>query len=325
MLFSTICPIIFQEVHIKGYIEGILQAQLRIYGYYFIDELITDELLDSVNQSFRKIGQTSLTLNRKGLSFAIASEITNLERCFLLEQMSELFNTHFYTTKPHSLSDHVISLGPVKYMEEMPCVFRYSKLNLYPTLKSIQSGIPLRALDIMGSKGVLLSNFQPELVEYFEDGQDLILYSSMEESVEKAACFNNHILYFLSRSPPVFVMLLYLSLISGGYFMDYLKLSQSEAFIRSSSQMLCIVSGGGITPDGKIRQSKGKFFIPVFALRYKFEGNVLLTGFLKIRYYSFLNNRMKSKNLKLIFKLQGYQKFKQRYAGRGMRELLKQI
>ena len=98
--------------YIKGYIEGILQAQLRVYGYYFIDELITDELLDSVNQSFRKIGQTSLTLNRRGLSFAIASEITNLERCFLLEQMGELFNTHFYTTKPHSLSDHVISLGP---------------------------------------------------------------------------------------------------------------------------------------------------------------------------------------------------------------------
>ena len=178
--------------YIKGYIEGILQAQLRVYGYYFIDELITDELLDSVNQSFRKIGQTSLTLNRRGLSFAIASEITNLERCFLLEQMGELFNTHFYTTKPHSLSDHVISLGPVKYMEEMPCVFRYSKLNLNPTLKSIQSGIPLRALDIMGAKGVLLSNFQPELVEYFEDGQDLILYSSMEEAVEKAAYYLEH-------------------------------------------------------------------------------------------------------------------------------------
>lgn len=178
--------------YIKGYIEGILQAQLRVYGYYFIGELITDELLDSVNQSFRKVGQTSLTLNHRGLSFAIASEITNLERCFLLEQMGELFNTHFYTTKPHSLSDHVISLGPVKYMEEMPCVFRSSRLNLNPTLKSIQSGIPLRALDIMGSKGVLLSNFQPELVEYFEDGQDLILYSSIEEAVEKATYYLEH-------------------------------------------------------------------------------------------------------------------------------------
>ena len=178
--------------YIKGYIEGILQAQLRVYGYYFINELITNDLLDAINQSFRKIGQTTLTLNRRGLSFAIASEITNLERSFLLEQMGELFNTHFYTTNPHSLSKKVHSLGPVKYLDEMPCVFQSSKLNLNPTLKNIQSGIPLRALDIMGSRGVLLSNFQPELAEYFNDGQDLILYSSMEEAVDKAVYYLKH-------------------------------------------------------------------------------------------------------------------------------------
>lgn len=39
--------------------------------------------------------------------------------------------------------------------------------------------------------------------------------------------------------------------------------------------MHCIVSGGGITPDGKIRKSKGKFFIPVFVLRDKFKGKFL--------------------------------------------------
>lgn len=172
--------------YIKGYVEGILQAQLRIYGCYFIDELVTDELLDSINSSFQTIGQTNLTLNHRGLSFAIASEITHLERSFLLEQMSELFHTQFYTSKPHQLSDRIHSMGPIKYHDEMPCVFRHSKLNLNPTLKSIQSGIPLRALDIMGSKGVLLSNYQPELAEYFEDGTDVIIYSSMEEAVEKA-------------------------------------------------------------------------------------------------------------------------------------------
>ena len=40
------------------------------------------------------------------------------------------------------------------------------------------------------------------------------------------SCFfrlNNYIFYFLSRPPPDFVMPLYLSHISGGYFMDYLK------------------------------------------------------------------------------------------------------
>lgn len=57
----------------------------------------------------------------------------------------------------------------------------------------------------------------------------------------------------------------------------------------------------------------------------RFLMHVLPTGFQKVRYYGFLNNRMKSKNLKLIFKLQGYQKFKQRYTGLGMAELIKQI
>ncbi len=39
--------------------------------------------------------------------------------------------------------------------------------------------------------------------------------------------------------------------------------------------MHCIISGGGITKDMKIRKSKGKFFIPVFVLRDKFKGKFL--------------------------------------------------
>ena len=41
--------------------------------------------------------------------------------------------------------------------------------------------------------------------------------------------------------------------------------------------------------------------------------HVLPTGFQKIRYYGFLNNRMKSRNLKLIFRIQGRQRFHQHY------------
>ncbi len=175
----------------KGYIEGILQAQFRIYGCYLLDELITEDLLQAVNNSFQKIGQTNLKLNRRGLSYAIATKITHLERSFLLEQFGELFDTHFYTTKPCGLP-HVKLCGPAKYEDEMPCVFRYSRLNLCPTLKCIQSGIPLRALDIMGAGGALLSNYQPELAAYFEDGKDLILYESMEDAIAKADFYLKH-------------------------------------------------------------------------------------------------------------------------------------
>lgn len=53
--------------------------------------------------------------------------------------------------------------------------------------------------------------------------------------------------------------------------------------------------------------------------------HVLPSGFQKIRYYGFLNNRYKTRNLKLIFKLQGRQRFKEKYTNLSMAELLKAI
>lgn len=180
------------DSYTKGYIEGILQAQLRIYGYYFIDDLITDDLLDNINSSLQTDGKTAVSLNRRGLSYAVATQITHMERTFLLEQMGALYKTHFYSTQAFPFTTPVKCLGPVKYETQMPGVFRYSRLNLCPALKSIQSGIPLRALDIMGSRGVLLSNYQPELAESFEDGEEVILYESMEEAFAKADYYLQH-------------------------------------------------------------------------------------------------------------------------------------
>jgi len=57
----------------------------------------------------------------------------------------------------------------------------------------------------------------------------------------------------------------------------------------------------------------------------RFLMHILPSGFQKIRYYGFLNNRSKSKNLKLIFKLQGHQRFHSLYTGMTMPELLEKI
>lgn len=53
--------------------------------------------------------------------------------------------------------------------------------------------------------------------------------------------------------------------------------------------------------------------------------HVLPPGFQKIRYYGFLNNRGKSKNLKLIFTLQGHQRFRARYTGLTIAGLIKAV
>ena len=75
--------------------------------------------------------------------------------------------------------------GKVNYYKEMPYVFALSDINLNISVKGIKSGMPQRALDVMASGGFLLSNYQPELVECFSYGEDMVVYESMEDAVEK--------------------------------------------------------------------------------------------------------------------------------------------
>lgn len=53
--------------------------------------------------------------------------------------------------------------------------------------------------------------------------------------------------------------------------------------------------------------------------------HVLPSGFQKIRYYGFLNNRSKSQNLKIIFRIQGHRKFRKMLTGLSMGEVLKKV
>lgn len=53
--------------------------------------------------------------------------------------------------------------------------------------------------------------------------------------------------------------------------------------------------------------------------------HVLPQGFQKIRYYGFLNNRSKKKNLKIIFRIQGHQQFSSLLTGKSMADILKLV
>lgn len=182
--------------YIKGYCEALFQSQFRIYGCNFVENAISDDLIKSLNASYSKYGTTDIKLTKRGLAYAINSQITHVERKILLESLAEKHEVKFYSMSQNDLNKNVKQLGPVKYFEEMNAVFRNSLLNLCPTLKSISSGIPLRALDILGSGGVLFANYQTELAEHFVDGKDVIMYESLEDAIEKADYYltNNNLL-----------------------------------------------------------------------------------------------------------------------------------
>ena len=67
-----------------------------------------------------------------------------------------------------------------------------SKINLNISLKSIKTGIPLRAFDIMGSGGFLLTNYQQELFEYFSPDEDFVYYNTYEDLIGKVEYYLSH-------------------------------------------------------------------------------------------------------------------------------------
>lgn len=177
----------------RGYLDGIMAAQQNLYGCYLLDELVTDDIVSRINAYVaEQHPDTGFKLIKEALTFAMASEITRKERLILLTLLGRRFDTRLYSFQASDILQEVKCLPPIDYVSEMPKVFACSKVNLNPTLKCIQSGIPLRALDVMGAGGFLLSNYQIELAEQFTDGQDMVLYESVEDAVAKAEFYLKH-------------------------------------------------------------------------------------------------------------------------------------
>lgn len=181
-----------QNDYDKGYIDAIVDTQLRVYGYNFIEEMISDELVDRMNEGVNTHGCKVEGLTKRGVIHSIATLVTRAERLTLVNLLSQSCNLRYYSGEQPKLLSHIEYRGSAYYFSEMPKIFKLSKLNLNPTLKSIQSGIPLRVLDILGCGGVLLSNYQPELAEYFIDGEDVIMYDSIEDALCKADYYLKH-------------------------------------------------------------------------------------------------------------------------------------
>lgn len=99
------------------------------------------------------------------------------------------------------------------------------------------------------------------------------------------------------------------------------KIAISNSRILSVSDDTVTFSARGKQPGDPRRQITLDHM--EFIRRYLMH--VLPPGFQKIRYYGFLNNRYKTRNLKLIFTLQGHQRFKTKYTNLSMAELLKAV
>lgn len=168
--------------YIRGYINGLISSQQMVQGINFPGELISDEMLNDIVHYVKfDFGEGYFPISRRIITDLINTKITSVERITLLNHIAGACSLALYTGSDASLVPDAESGGYISYTSAMPQVFRNSRINLNISLRSITSGIPLRAVDIMAAGGFLLSNYQPELDEYFINGTDCVLYTQEDE------------------------------------------------------------------------------------------------------------------------------------------------
>lgn len=180
----------------RGLADGIIEAQLKVYGYNFIEEIITDEFVDcfiKCNPDMYKFPDKydknyKAVIAQQYLSVKTAEQ----ERIRALTMLSENFNVDLYTGSDTTAMPHIHNKGFAKTHTEMPIIFNQSKINLNITAKSIRTGLPLRIFDVLGCGGFLITNYQAELPQYFDIGTELVAYDSFEDLKEKCNYYLSH-------------------------------------------------------------------------------------------------------------------------------------
>lgn len=180
----------------RGYIEGLVESQLKVYGYNFIRDAINEDIVNEVVDKCQLMLSDMYYQDHWQLAAdTIGMEVSARERERVLKVLGEHFEVDLYSGSqmPASLQGLKIQeKGFADYEKEMPYIFHNSKINLNITSKTIESGIPLRVFDILSCGGFCLTNYQPEIARYFTDGEDLVMYSSMEDLVDKVAYYLEH-------------------------------------------------------------------------------------------------------------------------------------
>lgn len=183
----------------RGYLDALIRSQMNIYGVNILEDLLTESVLAEMETAYPTNPDSPFAMSPRKLyaEYVLSRKVTSLERQEILRQLSEYMSPmktriDLYTHDQSVNYPGIRNRGVADYYSMMPYIFGASKINLNITLRSIKTGIPLRALDILGSGGLLISNYQEEFFEYFSPGNDMVIYENISDLVEKCRFYLEH-------------------------------------------------------------------------------------------------------------------------------------
>lgn len=178
----------------RGYIQGIVEAQLNVFGYNFIADSLSDQDVSELKKMLRyELVDDYQRVDREVIAdMYIGPMVSALDRKRTIQKLSKSHRVTLYTGSDTSDFTNVDNRGLADSITMMPKIFHCSKINLNITSKTIQTGIPLRVFDVLGAGGFLITNYQQELLDYFEPGIDLVVYEDVTDLQEKVDYYLKH-------------------------------------------------------------------------------------------------------------------------------------
>lgn len=163
--------------YVRGYIKGIEEAQIRVYGYNFVKEMIEEESArDILDKTGLSLGDMYFDNPVRLVADLVNEDITEKERMRAMERLSQKHMLYLDADEGHQGNESI----------------RLCKINLHITSKAIESGVPQSVLDILACGGFCITNYQPETAEFFDDGTELVMYTDMADLVQKADYYLQH-------------------------------------------------------------------------------------------------------------------------------------
>ncbi len=177
-----------------GYLEALIESQKFLYGADIIESALNKDIIDELlSLAPMRLPEDELqTAAWTYTKYFLDREVTRRERPLCLEALSQVCKTVLYTHNATPGLPNVINRGVLDYYDEMPYAMKGAKINLNVSLRSIVTGIPLRAMDIMGCGGFLMTNFQEDFLEFFIPDEDFVFFESPEDLKEKSLYYLAH-------------------------------------------------------------------------------------------------------------------------------------
>lgn len=178
----------------RGYVEGLVRGQFNVYGYNLIADSLSEEAVRGLKNyiRFALIDDYDVEDREILADVYIGPMCSALERDQVVRCLAKKHKITLYTGADTSGYVNVDNKGFADSITMMPKIFHCSKINLNITSKTIQTGIPLRVFDVLGSEGFLITNYQAELCQFFEPDVDLVVYDSMENLAKKVDYYMKH-------------------------------------------------------------------------------------------------------------------------------------